>query len=291
MEFFGPVLLVGGGLFGVNLFFNEVPFLPALGDAVVFRRTAAYLTQRYGLVLTKAQVLKLERGKRVAYESARGEETLALLRPKTPLHTRELVRFVSSVTGSKHNQVVTQRQVPYPEQATWRSGDNQQPAVEAKRPESKKSKAKQSPRGKALDLTQQVEQLEREVAANSDTLPSFFAPLAGEIFATLKEVLPDIESPLYSTEQRYTLEATISEYLPTLIDNAAKLPKTFFRTSSAAAATSAAIERQLTLIQKAVRAINDVKYESAMRSIEQQGYFLDEKFDQHASKTLEIQAD
>ena len=272
-----PYLLGATGMCAAGVALNEVPILPMIGDQRKIAALRAYAGERYGLALTKEQTLDLYDGKAIIYQSQSGQEELSLLRPATELTTRDLVRHITvTKTKSRGPVEVTREQRPYPELPAYR-GEERKLQKKAKKPHQQD----------ATDLTLRIQRLRVQMSEHPDDIPTFFPAVATQIFDLLEEMVAEINGGIYSIEQQYTIEATVRDYMPTLLQNAIELPRSFFR-NNVQTKPSLAIRRQLNLILEAIKSIHEVKYASVIRAIDEQGLFLDARFAKTEAGTLEI---
>jgi hypothetical protein len=261
---------------GAGALFNDVPILPNLADARLSRTVNAYTQHRYGVTLTKQQALTLFRGEEISYDTPSGQELISLLRPNTALETRDLVRHITvTKTKGRAQPEIVHQQKPYPELAKYRD-------------ERKKDKDKKPQQNVSVELAVAIQRLREEMAEHTEDIPAFFPSTATEIFDLLDEIIGDFDGGIYNVEQKYTIEATIRDYMPTLMNNAIALPRSFFR-GNANTKPAQDIFRQLKVILDAVKAIHQVKYDGIVRAIEEQGLFLDARFGVEEPQELNLE--
>lgn len=273
-----PFLVGAAGICAIGAAMNEVPLLPMLVDQRRIAATRAYASERYGLALTKEQALDLYNGKAIIYQSQVGKEELSLLRPATELATRDLVRHLTVTKGGKNKGPVEVKheQRLYPELPAYRAAEEKSP-----------KKDKKAPQQDATDLTMRIQQQRVHMAEHPEDVPTFFPVAATQIYDLLDEMVNEINSGIYSIEQQYTIEATVRDYMPTLLQNAIDLPRSFFRNNLQTKPTQA-IQHQLNLIFEAIKTIHQVKYANVIRAIDEQGLFLDARFSKPSVEALEI---
>lgn len=272
-----PFLLGAAGMCAIGAAMNEVPLLPMIVDQRHVSATRDYTAERYGLALTKEQALDLYNGKAIIYQSQTGREELTLLRPETELDTRDLVRHITVTKGKGREAVSKHEQRPYPELPAYREEERSKGPKKEKKP----------PQQDSTDLTLRIQQARINMAEHPDDIPPFFPAVATEIFDLLDEMVAEINSGIYSIEQQYTIEATVRDYMPTLLQNAIDLPRSFFR-NNVQTKPSQAIQHQLNLILEAIKSIHQVKYATIVRAIDEQGLFLDARFNKPIDAQLEI---
>lgn len=118
--------------------------------------------------------------------------------------------------------------------------------------------------------------LETQIQEHSTALPVEITGKVENILTTLKDLLPRWEELNSFTEQKYTVNSIVADYLPTTLNNYLSLPKSYLvRTKKE---TEGKIVSQLNLLETTLNTIQDSVYAGVERKIEEQSLFLQDKF-------------
>lgn len=117
----------------------------------------------------------------------------------------------------------------------------------------------------------------------ADRLPEGVVPEARAICDVVRELLDHEESTSHTSvaaAQRFSLAATVDDYLPSSLDAYLALPAAFVAQHRSAAGRTAGEEllAQLILLHDAVRELANAVYSGDARRLSDQGRFLDTKF-------------
>lgn len=121
------------------------------------------------------------------------------------------------------------------------------------------------------------------VNAAADRLPEGVVPEARAICDVVRELLDHEERTSHTSvaaAQRFSLAATVDDYLPSSLDSFLALPPAFLAQHRSAAGRTAGHEllAQLVLLHEAVRELADAVYSGDARRLSDQGRFLETKF-------------
>lgn len=125
--------------------------------------------------------------------------------------------------------------------------------------------------------------LTARVNAAADRLPVGVVPEARAICDVVTELLDHEERTSHTSvaaAQRFSLAATVDDYLPSSLDAYLALPSSFLAQHRTTAGRSPGEEllAQLVLLDEAVRELANAVYSGDARRLSDQGRFLDTKF-------------
>ncbi len=121
------------------------------------------------------------------------------------------------------------------------------------------------------------------VNAAADRLPEGVVPEARAVCDVVRELLDHEERTSHTSVaavQRFSLAATVDDYLPSSLDSFLALPPSFVAQHRTATGRTPGAEllAQLVLLHEAVRELADAVYSGDARRLSDQGRFLDTKF-------------
>jgi hypothetical protein len=132
----------------------------------------------------------------------------------------------------------------------------------------------------ADDLERQLALLRRSLKGEARRLPDDVTAVLGRILDALDQVVarwPDLSG---APEQRHTVEAMVTDYLPTSLQTYLNLPRTFALSSRVEGQRSAHDEllEQLGILETESARIRDALYSREVDKLGDQSRFLREKF-------------
>jgi hypothetical protein len=128
-----------------------------------------------------------------------------------------------------------------------------------------------------LDIDQHANRIPDEIMAESEN-----------IFSILEEIIPRWKELDSFGEQKYTINAIITEYFPTVITSYMNLPKSYYRNGTKSKAAEDIME-QLGILLKALEEVRDNLYKGVENDIKVQSQFLKDKFITSNGTTLRLQ--
>lgn len=133
-------------------------------------------------------------------------------------------------------------------------------------------------------IEQSIKVLEQQIRDHQNALPDSIQQSVNGILGTLKDLLPRWKEMDSYGDQKFTVNSIITDYLPNTLNTYLALPKSYLvRTKKDAEGN---ILKQLSLLQKTVDEIQDNVYKGVEQKIEEQGRFLESKF--NAGSALEL---
>lgn len=140
-----------------------------------------------------------------------------------------------------------------------------------------------APEPEVAALRASLRALVQRVNRAADRLPEGVVPQVREIEDALRELLDHVAASAgsaTSAQERYTLGATVQDYLPTSVDAYLALPAAFAATHRSPAGRTAGEEllEQLVRLDAAVRDLALAVYSGDAERLSTQGRFLDSRF-------------
>lgn len=136
-------------------------------------------------------------------------------------------------------------------------------------------------------ITQNIEDLRQSIAEHSSKLPVEILSVLADIFEVFEEVVPRWDELKSFTEQKYTVNAIITDYMPTIITNYMNIPKSYYRNAAKKQVADDIVE-QLTTLLEALEEIRDSLYTGVEKDIKAQGAFLKERFVKNQPSSLAL---
>jgi hypothetical protein len=142
--------------------------------------------------------------------------------------------------------------------------------------------------GGDLDAGQVKAQLDRIVGESQKRLPGELATKVVSIQATILDILPKLEQTTIDRQDLFALERTVSEYLPTTLDNYLTLPRAYANSHVVADGKTAEqlLGEQLDLIDQKMKEISDAVAKDDVGKLLAQGRFLEERFGHNTELAL-----
>ena len=128
-----------------------------------------------------------------------------------------------------------------------------------------------------LTLQGNAAKLKADISSHAKNLPDDIILETGKLFDILEEILPKWNKLQSFSEQKYTVNAILTDYLPKIITNYMNLPKSYYRNAEKNKVAAEVLE-QVKILYTALQAIRDGLYEGVENDIKTQGVFLKEKF-------------
>lgn len=157
-------------------------------------------------------------------------------------------------------------------------------------PEPARASVPQTPEQEVAALRAALRAVVQRVNRAADRLPEGVVPQVRAIEDALRELLDHVQATAgsaTSAQERYTLAATVQDYLPTSIDAYLALPPEFAASHRSAAGLTPGEEllEQLVLLDGAVRDLALAVYSGDAERLSTQGRFLDSRF---ATSSLDL---
>ena len=108
-------------------------------------------------------------------------------------------------------------------------------------------------------------------------LPDDILAQVEELFGVLEEILPRWSKLSAFAEQKYTINAVLTDYLPKTLSNYLNLPASYYK-RAAKHQYGSEVQVQLTILLDAVKKIRDGVYEGVESDIKAQTTFLQDRF-------------
>lgn len=128
-----------------------------------------------------------------------------------------------------------------------------------------------------LTIQNNISALRTDIEQHSKRIPDEIMFESENIFAILEEIIPRWKDLKSFAEQKYTINAIITDYFPAIITNYMNLPKSYYRNGTKSKAAGEIVE-QLGILLKALEDIRDSLYEGVENDIKVQSQFLKDKF-------------
>jgi hypothetical protein len=114
-------------------------------------------------------------------------------------------------------------------------------------------------------------------------LPAPLATKVASIATTIREMLPLIETTTVPRDQLFAVDRTVSDYLPTALDNFLRLPRTYATTHVVVDGKTSAdlLGEQLDLIDEKMHEISTALAKDDVGRLLAQGRFLEDRFGRH----------
>jgi dsDNA-specific endonuclease/ATPase MutS2 len=122
-----------------------------------------------------------------------------------------------------------------------------------------------------------ISKLRMDIDQHSKRIPDEIMAASESIFEILEEIIPRWKELSSFAEQKYTINAVITEYFPDTITNYMNLPKSYYRNGAKNRVAEEIVE-QLGILRKALEEIRDSLYEGVETDIKVQSQFLRDKF-------------
>lgn len=126
-------------------------------------------------------------------------------------------------------------------------------------------------------IQKNIAHLRESLQLNEKRLPEEITVKMNNIFLILEDILPKWDTFLSFSEEKYTINSVITDYLPQTIDNYLGLPQSYYKNSAKKQFAEAA-ENQLDILTNVLTEVRDSVYEGVEREIEIQTKFLKTKF-------------
>lgn len=140
----------------------------------------------------------------------------------------------------------------------------------------------------------ELESIERNIAdlrhsihEHASKLPTEILAVMDNIFEVLEEVVPRWDELKSFTEQKYTVNAIITDYMPKIITNYMNIPKSYYRNAAKKQVADEIVE-QLTTLLEALEEIRDSLYKGVETDIKTQSAFLKERFVKNQKSSLAL---
>ncbi len=119
-------------------------------------------------------------------------------------------------------------------------------------------------------------------------LPERLAVKVQSIATTIREMLPLLETTSVPRDQLFAIDRTVSDYLPTALDNFLRLPRTYATTHVVVDGKTPAdlLGEQLDLIDEKMREISAALAKDDVGKLLAQGRFLEDRFGRHEQITV-----
>jgi hypothetical protein len=128
-----------------------------------------------------------------------------------------------------------------------------------------------------LTIQTNISKLRTDIEQHSKRIPDEIMFESENIFAILEEIIPRWKDLKSFAEQKYTINAIITDYFPVIITNYMNLPKSYYRNGTKSKAADDIVE-QLGILLKALEDIRDNLYSGVEQDIKVQSQFLKDKF-------------
>ena len=133
-----------------------------------------------------------------------------------------------------------------------------------------------------------ISKLRLSIDEHAARIPDEIMTESENIFGILEEIIPRWKDLNSFAEQKYTINAVITDYFPEIITNYMNLPKSYYRNGAKSKAAAEIVE-QLGILRKALEDIRNNLYKGVENDITVQGQFLKEKFASNDSGRLRLQ--
>jgi hypothetical protein len=134
--------------------------------------------------------------------------------------------------------------------------------------------------GSELDAGRLTKALDQIAAQSSKRLPVDLAAKVEAICATVRDVLPRLGTTTIPREDLFTIERTVTDYLPTSLNSYLTLPRTYANTRVVRDGRTAnqILGEQLDIIDEKMREVADAVARDDVGKLLAQGRFLAERF-------------
>jgi hypothetical protein len=126
-------------------------------------------------------------------------------------------------------------------------------------------------------INRNIAGLRESIESHSSKLPEEIIQETEKIFEVLEEVMPKWDELKLFAEQKYTVNAIITEYLPQVITNYMNMPKSYYK-NAAKKQVADEIVSQLKTLVTALEDIRNSLYQGVETDIKAQGAFLKSRF-------------
>lgn len=125
-------------------------------------------------------------------------------------------------------------------------------------------------------LERNIQTLQTQLRTHAKDLPAHIIEQVEGVLETIRQVLPKWQQMDSYLEQKHTVNAIVTEYIPNILNSYLELPKSYLNRSKKQVESS--ITDQLQVLQTTMNSIEDAVFSGVEKKLEQQRMFLEEKF-------------